>query len=562
MSRPAVGGTRPNIWWVNQGKTFKLEFQGGYIWAPLRDQRGATPPHWRRMEEVRPGDIVLHYSDGFLRAVSRVQTAPQQAVYPEEAHGKYGGRVGTLIRAEYHLLDPQVPRDVAWRLEHLPPSEGPFTDAGSVQQGYLFRFSFAGLVELVASFDSNWPQWLSEQLNETAPPFSMESTARLRVLADLEAVVSTFAEALERSHLRFDRSFVRTFVSSLAAKRFAILTGLSGAGKTQLAAQFGRWLGRGRMLLVPVRPDWTSSDALLGYEDALRPPADDGRRAWHVPEALRFMLAAARDPNWPYLLILDEMNLSHVERYFADVLSGMESGESCVPNVAQDDDGSWRLIPGAPEYIPVPRNLFVVGTVNVDETTYMFSPKVLDRANTLEFRVTTDDLSEDLRKPVPCGPGPESLVRGFLELAKNADWHVEHPHPEQDALRHQLKELHRILYEFGFEFGHRVFVESVRFAAMLAAAGDPGVEAALDAIVMQKILPRLHGNRRRLESVLEAVGAFAFFLDEMSTLPGDTPFDPMQPPSDVKPRLPRSFAKVRRMMANLRANQFTSFAEQ
>ena len=81
---------------------------------------------------------------------------------------------------------------------------------------------------------------------------------------------------------------------------------------------------------------------------------------------------AEDDSENPYFLILDEMNLSHVERYFADFLSAIESGEE-IPLYGNNDK------------LTLPDNLFIIGTVNVDETTYMFSPKVLDRANTIEF---------------------------------------------------------------------------------------------------------------------------------------------------------------------------------
>lgn len=719
----------PAVWWVNQGKTFDHESAGGYFWAPLRDRRGGSPAHWRRMEEVRPGDIVLHYSDGFVRAVSRVREAPQRAPYPREAHGQYGGREGNLVYTHYHRLDPPVPRAVTAGLNNLPTTDGPFTSSGAVQQGYLYRFSVEAVRELIATFDTSWPRWLTDALaplgfrrppalgqflaeiqnmrlatqngqrfrykplmllaairtmveghmvafadgpllshyrgfaeavgadpsrpeypyfhlsndgfwniivtasgqpfvSSGTPPRSAlhgthiefageradcilddelrpyvlgavrtyfnddewqrlariwpelagatEPSGRLRTgrradlpeaQPDLEAVTRSFAEALQQSHLRFDARFIRRFVASLATKPFGILTGLSGSGKTQLALQFGRWFGEDRVLLVAVRPDWTGSDALFGYEDALKPPAGDGRPAWHAPLPLRFMLEAARNPDWPYLLILDEMNLAHVERYFADVLSGMESGEPCLPNLAPetDDNGeAWRLMPGEPELIPFPDNLFIVGTVNVDETTYMFSPKVLDRANTLEFRVATEDLVDDLRKPEPCQPGPDPLVRGFLAVARDVDGHVGRPHPEKERLSRELRRLHGLLHASGFEFGHRVFTESLRFAAMLAAAGEPGLEAALDAIVMQKILPRLHGNRRRLEPVLAAVGAFAYYPDGAPADTGPVPaqFNVLQPPDvDGAPRLPVSFAKLQRMMANLQANQFTSFAE-
>lgn len=723
MATGDVERETPNVWWVNQGKTFRHESAAGYFWAPLRDRRGAYPPHWRRMEEVRAGDIVLHYSDGFVRAISLVQGPPQRALYPHDRHGDYGGREGNLIYSEYHYLEPPVPREVAARLQSLPSTEHPFTSTGAVQQGYLFRFGHQALIELILVFQTSWPDWVLELsrgvwpsilynhpvlrqfLHEianlrlgvhqgerrrykplmllaairtivegfsvaystgpllryyvqfaraidvnvshpeypyfhlrgdgfwrirtaTGEPFESHGTpsgtalrgtyielvdgrtecitddelrpyvlgairtyfsddewsrltdvwtdlgtaaeppwrAGLRIqpkaTENLEAVTSSFLTALARSDLRYDPGFVRSFVASLAAKPFAILTGLSGSGKTQIALQFGNWLGRERVRLVAVRPDWTGSDALFGYEDALMPPDEGGRRPWHVPAALEFMLQAARDPEWPYLLILDEMNLAHVERYFADVLSGMESGQPCLPNLAREDDGAWRLVPDGPPEVSVPPNLFIVGTVNVDETTYMFSPKVLDRANTLEFRVATDDLADDLRKPVSCPPGPAELVRGFLAIATDPDWHVDNPHPQKDDISSRLRDLHRVLSRFGFEFGHRVFTESLRFAAMMAAAGEPGVEAALDAIVMQKILPRLHGSRRRLEPVLEAVGYFAFYLEAPPADAMDASFDPLNPPDgEDGPRLPRSFAKVQRMTGSLRANQFASFAE-
>ena len=94
----------------------------------------------------------------------------------------------------------------------------------------------------------------------------------------------------------------------------------------------------------------------------------------------------------PHFLILDEMNLSHVERYFADMLSAIESGEPLHLHSEAGTVGHPALPSGVPRELSLPPNLFIVGTVNVDETTYMFSPKVLDRANVLEFRVTEEEM--------------------------------------------------------------------------------------------------------------------------------------------------------------------------
>jgi 5-methylcytosine-specific restriction protein B len=257
------------------------------------------------------------------------------------------------------------------------------------------------------------------------------------------------------------------------------------------------------------------------------------------------------------------MNLAHVERYFADILSGMESREPTLPNLRRDAEGYWRISADGPVRIPVPKNLFVVGTVNIDETTYLFSPKVLDRSNTIEFRVTAGDLSSEARKPRSVAGGDGALVRGFLAIASDDDWHLKNPASGLETLVQSLTRLHSVLAAGGFEFGHRVFYEAIRYGAMLEATGLSDPYRALDDQVMQKILPRLHGSRRKLEPTLCAVGRFCFDLEipeGTSTLTVGS-FDPLSP-SDEAPRLVRSFEKIRRMTRNLRSEQFTSFTEQ
>jgi len=380
---------------------------------------------------------------------------------------------------------------------------------------------------------------------------------------NLEMMGDHFSAALRESHLLLGTNHdenVRAFVASLATKRFVILTGLSGSGKTQLALRFGDWLGIDRVQVTPVRPDWTGAEALFGYEDALQ-PLRDGARAWFVPDALEFLLRAANDPEQPYLLVLDEMNLAHVERYFADFLSGMETGQPCLPNLERGDDGHYRLVPEADPKLPMPTNLFVIGTVNIDETTYLFSPKVLDRANTIAFRVRTEDLEVEYHKPGPCKAAPHSLVRGLLEVSADKLFHHENRAPGHDAFAAGLRRVHRILSEHNLEFGHRVFYEATRFAAMFAASGVRDPYAALDRQIMQKILPRLHGSRRKLELALCALAVeCVVFEDQSHSNPSPSRFDPLADHSFAV-RMPLSFEKIQRMVRALRLNQFTSFSE-
>ena len=384
----------------------------------------------------------------------------------------------------------------------------------------------------------------------------------LPVLEDLSGAVQSFSRALSEASVRFGSghdALVATFIASIATKPLAILTGLSGSGKTQIAIRFGEWLGEGRMHVAAVRPDWTGSEALFGYEDGLKTTIN-GQAAWSVPAPLEFMLKAASDPQHPHLLILDEMNLAHVERYFADVLSGMESGQPCIPNLVRGIDGCWRVQGDGPSRVPFPRNLWIVGTVNVDETTYMFSPKVLDRANTFEFRVETKELDGEHRKPSPCSPEDPGLVRGLLSIAKNDDWQWENKHESHALLSGKLRQLHEVLSRYGMEFGHRVFYESIRFSALAQGAGIGGMEAALDRSLMQNILPRLHGSRRQLELPLLAILQYCRDLpdvvdsdDKLSDFPAEA--------STTNAKLPIAYSKAFRMLKSLRANQFASFTE-
>src|SRR5947199_3810228 len=173
-------------------------------------------------------------------------------------------------------------------------------------------------------------------------------------------------DVISRCGLRTPTTFLRRLIASLAAKPFVILTGTSGTGKTKVAQAIALWLSSDRRAyqLIPVGADWTGNDNIVGYPDGLDSTIYVGK------PALELIWHAAENPELPHFLILDEMNLSHVERYFADLLSAIESHER-IPLYA----GNPRRLSGKelPRSLDVPSNLFILGTVNIDETTYMFS---------------------------------------------------------------------------------------------------------------------------------------------------------------------------------------------
>jgi 5-methylcytosine-specific restriction enzyme B len=466
--------------------------------------------------------------------VSIVETEAERASKPvkSSAWEKEGRRVET------HYDDLNEPVSLAsipvdWRVEH----GAPFDRNGSVQQGYLYRVQ----AEFAARLAERFPEL--RRHFAPAPPHPAPGA-----VTDVAKLHATFAAAVAETGLRFAEGshLARSFFAATLAKPFVILTGLSGSGKTQLAMKLGEWFGtdeagRPRHVVIPVRPDWTGPEALFGYLDVLRSSPEAGD-VYYVPDVLDFLLRATKDPERPYLLVLDEMNLAHVERYFADFLSGMESRRGVLPDLVLGDGSAWTLRAGSEAKLPLPRNLFVVGTVNIDETTYLFSPKVLDRATTFEFRVEADELAA-LPRPASAEPADDAVLRGICELVESDDWHEHHEHPAADHLANDLRAIHRTLSLSSHEFGHRTYYEALRFAAFFAATGEPSGDIALDLVVMQKLLPRLSGSRRRMEPVLQELQAIAA---------GSTPDEP---------RLPITHAKVGRMLEAVRANQFVSFTE-
>jgi hypothetical protein len=498
---------------------------------------------WKRTtadyDLVEPGDLLV-LASGFTGG--NVRTEPETFA------------TGGFTRVDIGRITSQITEDA----DPFWPDE---VADEEVKYGYRLRFELLESIETISvtNVDAHLGGDVGEAVRKSAiggngvlveierEPVNTPTTT------DLARTVEAFAAACRDANLDYGQRhlpLVRTFITSLATKRFVILTGLSGSGKTRLALALGQWFGNDYSAVIPVRPDWTSPDALFGYENGLSPEVD-GNHAWHVPGALEFMLRAAGDPRHPYLLILDEMNLAHVERYFADVLSGIESGEPILPNLRRNESGEWRPVGGRLE---LPSNLFVVGTVNVDETTYMFSPKVLDRANTIEFRVQTEDLAGVPESVEAVAAGSDSDVASFLAVAS------ERPDLASAVAEvgDDLRDLHRLLAKDGREFGHRTFYEALRFTALHQLAGDDDPRAALDLQVLQKVLPKFHGSVREIKEPLAAVAAWAFFGPGTSGRDG---FDPLSPPADTEPALPRTFEKSARMLRRLRDNHFVSFTE-
>lgn len=291
----------------------------------------------------------------------------------------------------------------------------------------------------------------------------------------------------------------------------------------------------------------------MGYPNALNP------NEYVKPEngALDLLIEANENPDLPYFLILDEMNLSHVERYFADFLSAMESGEEIFLHCGAES------ISGVPPKIRIPKNLFIIGTVNIDETTHMFSPKVLDRANTIEFRITPDEMSTFLDQVgeinmdnlVAKGSG---MAKSFLQMALDKSI----PSEGMESVKSELGKFFVELKKVGAEFGYRSATEILKLIGRLGKI-DPTLspEAKLDIAIVQKLLPKLHGSRRKLAPVLTALANLCLNESIQSEKENTGNENKVFEVQAEKIKYPISHEKLSRMYKAAIENGFASFAE-
>jgi MoxR-like ATPase len=398
--------------------------------------------------------------------------------------------------------------------------------------------------------DAKWIPWNHQFLKEVAEVGSDTNGGSLPAsTGTLNGIVDAFFHSSQTVGLSYHTELVERFLAALLTKRFCILTGLAGSGKTKLAEAFAMWLSESpeQYRIVAVGADWTSNENLLGYADALQA----GRYRAPANGALELVIRAHANTEKPYFLVLDEMNLSHVERYFADFLSSMESDNAplslhgAMTELESDEKAAIKV----PAKLPLPNNLFIIGTVNVDETTYMFSPKVLDRANVIEFRATADQMEVFLESPAAVSitalerqgvSFASAYVQRSLADAEITALTDNSGNPLGPQFKADLLAVFGALSLIGAEFGFRTAKEIARFMVIHKELSGEGwvYRNALDAQVLQKLMPKLHGSARKLNGVLKALQEFA-----------------------TARHLALTLEKVNRMQQRIDRDGFTSFAE-
>lgn len=358
----------------------------------------------------------------------------------------------------------------------------------------------------------------------------------------------------------YTRQAIANLYLSLKTKPFVILAGPSGTGKTQMVRLFAEALGhRDHCLLVPVRPDWADSSELLGYVDY--------QGVYRHKPLLNWVLRAHQRPEEPFFVILDEMNLARVEHYLSEFLSIIETrrwenGEivtapllGLLPEQLRPED--QRLAE-----LGWPANLCLVGTVNMDETTFGLSPKVLDRAQVIEVsevRLDWPASSEEI-------PPMEGVKADFLQTKFLQGNDLS----EEDKLRLRpamqwLQKVSAALAPVGLALGYRIRDELAFYLINRVAIRELISEGeALDRQLVQKILPRLQGASPRYGEVLPQLLALLHpeALKDVSDL-RQVPFGTLREkvgPKTTQPRpFPQATDKLMAMYQRFEEGGFTTF---
>ncbi|MED3033435.1 restriction endonuclease [Bacillus thuringiensis] len=363
---------------------------------------------------------------------------------------------------------------------------------------------------------------------------------RKEVYLDQQSIIDHVSSYIQSKGFFYEKKDLINFFLSLKTKPFVILSGISGTGKTKIVQWFAESLGateeNGQFTLIPVRPDWSDSSDLLGYVNL--------QGVFQERPLIKVLQNADANPNRPYFVVLDEMNLARVEYYFSDFLSVIESRKW--------KDRKIVTSPVLPEsitnkHITIPSNVYIIGTVNMDETTHPLSKKVLDRANTIEFNTVNLDYFNFLM----------DVEEKEAEIASNRSLETEYLHlkecfkENEDLVRNissVLIEINKTLESVGAQVGYRIRDEICFYMAYNEQGKLLSFDEALDYQIYQKILPRLAGSDVRTEEVLK----------QLYVLCANEEYDSGNNDASYA-KYPRSANKLSHMLRRFEYDGFTSF---
>lgn len=381
-----------------------------------------------------------------------------------------------------------------------------------------------------------------------------EALSSLSVLADNETVGTTNAISVSNMNTKNNTMFIN-YLNAIRTKPFILLAGISGTGKSRIVRKlaqasvpedlqreydpasiengFNRWnLHKpANFELIQVKPNWHNSMEVVGYKSNI------GEPHYEFTPFVEFVVRAWQHQDVPFFLCLDEMNLAPVEQYFAEFLSAIESrtiedgeymtdpiikpfntfGEkvcndmidSLLPkiNASGIDSEQAEVIKNIAEHfktkgLTLPKNLIVMGTVNMDETTFSFSRKVLDRAMSIvmnevnleayfnnESDIISTELSDEIKNALINRP-----ING-LDVINALGEDVNQVRAFFEAVNNKLENT-------PFKLGYRAISEMLLYVSASKVFGYSSVTDALDDFTMMKVLSRIEGDNRSIGNLL------------------------------------------------------------
>lgn len=408
----------------------------------------------------------------------------------------------------------------------------------------------------------SWPDFtLHLQGDELPQPASFPIITDEEVKPTIEHIKAYIAQR----GFTYPEHLIENFYLSLKTKPFVILAGVSGTGKTKLVELFAEALGatkhNQRYTLIPVRPDWSDPSDLIGYTDL------SGKfRPGKLTEIVEIASRPERQQE-SFFICLDEMNLARVEHYFSDLLSLLETQKWDEGKIRTQHLLSEQIFTSEEDKekyarLHVPDNVYLIGTVNMDETTHPFSKKVLDRANTIEFNYINLNQFPDHGADEDVG-----FVTVHHQFLRSDYLQLVHAYEQYEdlikATTEKLVEVNRILESIHAHVGFRIrdavcfyMIYNDRFQLM-------SEDEAFDLQLLQKILPRIQGSHLAVKKVLLQLLQFCLnenfsmndMLDDASEL--YSRWDVGETPPDAK--YPRSARKLAFMLRRYDEDGFTSY---